>query len=323
MNIGNLELSGRVFLAPMASVTDCAFRQLCREQGAALTVTEMVSTKALWFGDKKSPLLLRLAENETTAAAQIFGSDPETMAWGAEKALAVSGCALIDINMGCPAPKIVNNGDGSALMRDPEKASRIISAVKRAVPVPVTVKFRLGWDAEHRNYLDFARMAEQAGADGITVHGRTRAQQYEGAADWDAIAEVKAAVRIPVTANGDASTPEAARALLRHTGADAVMIGRGALGDPWIFSRTNALLETGVLPPPPPFPERLAMAVRQIELAAADKGEHIALLEARRHVNWYLKGVPGLKAYKVRVSQLSRLEELYALADEMKAAVLA
>lgn len=323
MNIGNLELSGRVFLAPMAGVTDCAFRQLCREQGAALTVTEMVSTKALWFGDKKSPLLLRLAENETTAAAQIFGSDPETMAWGAEKALAVSGCALIDINMGCPAPKIVNNGDGSALMRDPEKASRIISAVKRAVPVPVTVKFRLGWDAEHRNYLDFARMAEQAGADGITVHGRTRAQQYEGAADWDAIAEVKAAVRIPVTANGDASTPEAARALLRHTGADAVMIGRGALGDPWIFSRTNALLETGVLPPPPPFPERLAMAVRQIELAAADKGEHIALLEARRHVNWYLKGVPGLKAYKVRVSQLSRLEELYALADEMKAAVLA
>lgn len=323
LKIGNVELAGRVFLAPMAGVTDCAFRQICREQGAALTVTEMVSTKALWFGDRKSPLLLRLAGNETTAAAQIFGSDPETMAWGARKALELSGCTLIDINMGCPAPKIVNNGDGAALMRDPKRAARIISAVKEAVPVPVTVKFRLGWDANSRNYLAFAQMAEQAGADAITVHGRTRAQQYEGTADWDAIAEVKAAVRIPVAANGDASTPEAARALLQHTGADAVMIGRGALGDPWIFSRTNALLETGVLPELPPFADRLALAVRQIELAAADKGEHIALLEARRHVNWYLKGVPGLKSYKARVSQLSHLSELYALADELADAVSA
>ena len=318
MKIGTLTLSGRVLLAPMAGVTDCAFRQICREQGAALTVTEMVSTKALWFGDRKSPALLRLAENEKPAAVQIFGSDPETMAWGAQKALALSGCAVIDLNMGCPAPKIVNNGDGAALMKDPAKAARIIEAVKKAVPVPVTVKFRLGWDAENKNYLSFAKMAEQSGADAVTVHGRTRAQQYEGCADWDAIAQVKSALQIPVIATGDASTPEAARALLRHTGADAVMIGRGALGDPWIFSRTNALLTDGVLPDRPAFPARLETAVRQIELAAADKGEHIALLEARRHVNWYLKGEPGLKPYKARISQLSFLSELHALAAELK-----
>lgn len=317
MKIGNLTLPGRVLLAPMAGVTDRAFRQICREQGAALTVTEMVSAKALWYGDRKTPGLLSLAGNERPAAAQIFGSDPETMAWGAQKALELSGCAVIDLNMGCPAPKIVNNGDGSALMKDPEKAGRIIEAVKKAVPVPVTVKFRLGWDDASRNYLQFARVAEQAGADAITVHGRTRAQQYEGRADWDAIAEVKAHAGIPVVANGDAATPEAARALLEHTGADGVMIGRGALGDPWIFARTNALLAGEEVPPLPPLSERLAAATRQIELAAACKGERVAMLEARRHVNWYLKGCSGLKAFKVRVAQLSRLDELRALTEEI------
>lgn len=320
MKIGKIDLPGRVLLAPMAGVTDRAFRQVCREQGAALTVTEMVSSKALWYGDKKTPRLLALAENERPAAAQIFGSDPETMAWAAQRALALSGCAVIDLNMGCPAPKIVNNGDGSALMKDPALAGRIIEAVRKAVPVPVTVKFRLGWDDSHRNYLEFARIAEQSGADALTVHGRTRAQQYEGRADWDAIAEVKARAGIPVIANGDAATPEAAQSLLRHTGADGVMIGRGALGDPWIFARTNALLAGREIPALPPLRQRLALAVRQIELAAADKGEHIAMLEARKHVNWYLKGVPGLRQYKVQVSRLSRLEELYALAEELCAA---
>lgn len=321
MNIGNVTLPGRLILAPMAGVTDRAFRRICREHGAAMTVTEMVSTKALQFGDKKSPKLLRLAENERPAAAQIFGSDPEVMAWGAQWALEISGCAIIDINMGCPAPKIVNNGDGSALMKDPARAAAIISAVKRVVPVPVTVKFRLGWDANMRNYLAFARMAEEAGADAVTVHGRTRAQQYEGRADWDAIAEVKAAAGIPVIANGDAAAPEDVPRMLAHTGADGVMIGRGALGDPWIFERANALLETGALPEKPPFAERIDTAVRQIELAAEDKGERVALLEARKHVNWYLKGVSGVKRFKTRISQLERLEELYALAAELKAYV--
>ena len=313
MQIGNVTLAGRMVLAPMAGVTDRAFRQICRAHGAALTVTEMVSTKALTYGDKKTPKLLLLAENEHPAAAQIFGHEPETMAEGAKIAREVSGCDMIDINMGCPAPKIAGNGDGSALMRDPALAAR-------AVDVPVTVKFRKGWDEKSVNCVDFARMAEQAGVAAIAVHGRTRAQQYSGNADWDAIAAVKQAVSIPVIANGDVAVPEDAVRILEHTGADAVMVGRGALGDPWIFERANTLLETGVCPPLPPFAERIDTAVRQIELAAEQKGERVAMLEARRHVNWYLKGQSGLKAFKMRICALERLEELYPLAEELKRA---
>lgn len=320
MQIGSVTLAGRMVLAPMAGVTDRAFRQICREQGAALTVTEMVSAKALTYGDKKTPGLLALGVDEHPAAAQIFGHEPETMAEGAKIAREISGCDIIDINMGCPAPKIAGNGDGSALMRDPALAARVIEAVANAVDVPVTVKFRKGWDEKSVNCVEFARMAEQAGAAAIAVHGRTRAQQYSGNADWDAIAAVKHAVSIPVIANGDVAVPEDAVRILRHTGADAVMVGRGALGDPWIFARANALLETGVCPPLPPFAERIDTAVRQIELAAAYKGERVAMLEARRHVNWYLKGQSGLKAFKMRICALERLEELYPLADELKRA---
>lgn len=320
MQIGSVTLAGRMVLAPMAGVTDRAFRQICREQGAALTVTEMVSAKALTYGDKKTPGLLALGVDEHPAAAQIFGHEPETMAEGAKIAREISGCDIIDINMGCPAPKIAGNGDGSALMRDPALAARVIEAVANAVDVPVTVKFRKGWDEKSVNCVEFARMAEQAGAAAIAVHGRTRAQQYSGNADWDAIAAVKQAVSIPVIANGDVAVPEDAVRILQHTGADAVMVGRGALGDPWIFARANALLETGVCPPLPPFAERIDTAVRQIELAAAYKGERVAMLEARRHVNWYLKGQSGLKAFKMRICALERLEELYPLADELKRA---
>ena len=320
MQIGSVTLAGRMVLAPMAGVTDRAFRQICCEQGAALTVTEMVSAKALTYGDKKTPGLLALGVDEHPAAAQIFGHEPETMAEGAKIAREISGCDIIDINMGCPAPKIAGNGDGSALMRDPALAARVIEAVANAVDVPVTVKFRKGWDEKSVNCVEFARMAEQAGAAAIAVHGRTRAQQYSGNADWDAIAAVKRAVSIPVIANGDVAVPEDAVRILRHTGADAVMVGRGALGDPWIFARANALLETGVCPPLPPFAERIDTAVRQIELAAAYKGERVAMLEARRHVNWYLKGQSGLKAFKMRICALERLEELYPLADELKRA---
>lgn len=320
MQIGSVTLAGRMVLAPMAGVTDRAFRQICCEQGAALTVTEMVSAKALTYGDKKTPGLLALGVDEHPAAAQIFGHEPETMAEGAKIAREISGCDIIDINMGCPAPKIAGNGDGSALMRDPALAARVIEAVANAVDVPVTVKFRKGWDEKSVNCVEFARMAEQAGAAAIAVHGRTRAQQYSGNADWDAIAAVKQAVSIPVIANGDVAVPEDAVRILRHTGADAVMVGRGALGDPWIFARANALLETGICPPLPPFAERIDTAVRQIELAAAYKGERVAMLEARRHVNWYLKGQSGLKAFKMRICALERLEELYPLADELKRA---
>lgn len=321
MQIGSITLAGRLALAPMAGVTDLAFRQICREHGAALTVTEMVSTKALCYQDRKTPRLLALGEDEHPAAAQVFGHEPETMAEGAKIARAVSGCDIIDINMGCPAPKIVNNGDGSALMRDPALAARVIEAVVKAVDVPVTVKFRKGWDEKSVNCVEFARMAEAAGAAAITIHGRTRAQQYSGKADWDAIRAVKQAVSIPVFANGDVAEPADAVRILEYTGADAVMIGRGALGDPWIFERANALIETGVCPPLPPFAERIGTAVRQIELAAAQKGEYIAMLEARRHVNCYLKYERGLKTFKTRICALERLEQLYGIAEELKQTV--
>lgn len=321
MQIGSVTLAGRLALAPMAGVTDLAFRQICREHGAALTVTEMVSTKALCYQDKKTPRLLALGEDEHPAAAQVFGHEPETMAEGAKIARAVSGCDIIDINMGCPAPKIVNNGDGSALMWDPALAARVIEAVAKAVDVPVTVKFRKGWDEKSVNCVEFARMAEAAGAAAITIHGRTRAQQYSGKADWDAIRAVKQAVSIPVFANGDVAEPADAVRILEYTGADAVMIGRGALGDPWIFERANALIETGVCPPLPPFAERIGTAVRQIELAAAQKGEYIAMLEARRHVNCYLKYERGLKTFKTRICALERLEQLYGIAEELKQTV--
>ena len=321
MQIGSVTLAGRLALAPMAGVPDLASRQICREHGAALTVTEMVSTKALCYQDRKTPRLLALGEDEHPAAAQVFGHEPETMAEGAKIARAVSGCDIIDINMGCPAPKIVNNGDGSALMRDPALAARVIEAVVKAVDVPVTVKFRKGWDEKSVNCVEFARMAEAAGAAAITIHGRTRAQQYSGKADWDAIRAVKQAVSIPVFANGDVAEPADAVRILEYTGADAVMIGRGALGDPWIFERANALIETGVCPPLPPFAERIGTAVRQIELAAAQKGEYIAMLEARRHVNCYLKYERGLKTFKTRICALERLEQLYGIAEELKQTV--
>ncbi len=319
MKIRQVHIPGRLILAPMAGVTDRAFRQICREQGAALTVTEMVSAKALHFKDKKTPKLLALGEGEHPAAAQIFGSEPETMAEGAVIACELSGCDILDINMGCPAPKIVNNGDGSALMKDIRLAEAVLKAVRAAVDCPVSVKFRRGWDESSVNCVEFAKMCEAAGADLIAVHGRTRAQQYEGRADWDAIRAVKQAVSIPVAANGDIFAPEDAKRILAHTGADFAMIGRGSLGNPWLFSRSNALLETGEVPPEPDFLTRLDTAVRQIELAREDKGERVALLEARKHVNWYLKGTAGLKEFKKRVSALSTMEELYQLAVELRA----
>ena len=308
MQIGTVKIDGRLVLAPMAGVTDLAFRRICREHGAALTVTEMVSTKALCYQDRKTPRLLELAPDEHPAAAQIFGHEPETMAEGARIALEKSGCDIIDINMGCPAPKITGSG-------------AVIEAVVKAVNVPVTVKFRKGWDEKSVNCVEFARMAEQSGVAAIAVHGRTRAQQYSGCADWDAIRAVRQAVSIPVIANGDVAVPEDAVRILEYTGADGAMIGRGALGDPWIFERANALLETGICPPLPPFAVRMDTAVRQIELAAAQKGEHIAMLEARRHVNSYLKQQSGLKTFKNRICALERLEQLYEIVEELKQTV--
>lgn len=318
MKIGQVEINGKLALAPMAGVSDLAFREMCRRFGAAYTCTEMVSAKALVFKDQKTKSLLQLGENEHPCAAQIFGSEPEVMEAAAGLAQEISGADIIDINMGCPVGKVAGNGDGSALMKDPEKARRIVEAVVRGAGVPVTVKFRKGWDKGSVNAVEFGRMCEEAGASAITVHGRTRTQMYAGVADWDIIRDVKKAVKIPVFANGDVFEPEDAVHIMRYTGCDMAVIGRGSFGNPWIFHRAAVLLDGGEDPGLPPLANRIDVAVLQFEEAARLKGEKIACMEARKHLAWYLHGVSHAAPYRERAVRVETMEDIYKLAGQIK-----
>lgn len=313
MKIKNIEIKNGLCLAPMAGIADRAFRELCIHYGAGYTVTEMVSAKGFTMGDKKSRELLVLGENENPAAAQIFGDDPEIMSQAAKKCLAFKP-KIIDINMGCPAPKIAMNGGGASLMKKPELAGEIIKAVSEAVDIPVTVKIRKGWDDDNVNAVELAQIAEKNGAAAVTVHGRTRMQMYSGTVDYDIIAKVKQAVSIPVIGNGDIKDEQSATIMLEKTNCDAIMIGRGALGNPWIFQKLNAYLGECRVLPDASINEKMVVMLKHIQKIIDYKGEYTAMREARHHAAYYTKGLRGGAALRREMSLLETYEQLQELA---------
>ena len=317
MRLGSYEIENPLVLGPMAGVTDWAFRTICAELGANITVTEMVSSRALVYMDQKSAALLRKNAG-SLCGAQIFGNNPEIMAEAAVMALEISGCDFLDINMGCPMPKIANSGDGCGLMRTPELAGEIVTKVVQAVKVPVTVKCRLGWDKGSLNVIDFTKRMEDNGAAMVTVHGRTRGMLYSGVADWDYITKVKKNLTIPVIANGDIVSGETAVKCLKRTGADGIMIGRATFGDPWIFAEAKAAMAGKPIPERPALHKRVDVAVRQLELAKEDHGEKIACLEARKHFAWYLRGVAHSSYYKEQISSIATMEDVYRIAEGIR-----
>ena len=317
MRLGNHEIEQPLILGPMAGVTDLAFRTVCAELGANITVTEMVSSRALVYQDKKSKALLKKTP-VGVCGAQIFGNDPAIMAQAAQLVFAVDDFDFIDINMGCPMPKIANSGDGCGLMRTPELAGEIVKAVVAAVDVPVTVKCRLGWDKGSINVLDFTKRMEDNGASLITVHGRTRSMLYSGTADWDMIAKVKQQCSVPVIANGDVVDAASAMRCLKWTGADGLMIGRATFGNPWVFSQVRAAMAGEPIPERPVLSERVDVAVKQFRLAYEDKGEHIACLEARKHFAWYLRGVAYANYYKEQISSIKNMDDIYRIAEGIR-----
>ena len=299
-------------MAPMAGVADRAFRRVCADFGAACVVGEMVSAKGLTYGDRKSAELLQLDKDICPSAVQLFGDDPEIMAKAAVQAMDFTP-DWIDINMGCPAPKIVGNRCGSALMRDPALCGRLVAAVKAAVPVPVTVKIRKGYAKDQVNAVEVALACEAGGADAVAVHGRTRDQMYAPPVDWDIIRQVKQAVKVPVIGNGDVTDAKSAAAMYEQTGCDLIMVGRGALGAPWVFSQIQAYLEHDSLLPDPPMSRRMATLMRQVQLTAEFKGERVALLEARKHAAWYMSGLRGAAELRRRAGEIRTLEDLAKL----------
>jgi len=315
--LGKYVIENPLILGPMAGVTDWAFRTVCAKLGANITVTEMVSSRALVYKDKKSAALLKKTP-VGLCGAQIFGNDPEIMAQGAALAIEISGCDFLDINMGCPMPKIANSGDGCGLMRTPKLAEEIVKTVCKTVDIPVTVKCRLGWDKGSINVLDFTKRVEQAGAAMITVHGRTRSMLYSGVADWDMIRKVKEQLSVPVIANGDIVSAETALRCQKWTGADGIMIGRATFGDPWIFQQVSAAIAGEPITERPCLADRVDVALEQFRLAFEDKGEKIACLEARKHFAWYLRGVSHSSYYKTQISAISTMEDIARIAKGIK-----
>ncbi len=311
LKIGKIELDSPFLLAPLAGITDGPFRRICREMGAGLVYSEMVSAKGLWFKDKNTGRLLEILDGEEPVAYQIFGHEPEIMAFAAEK-LAGRSNAILDINMGCPVPKVVKNGEGSALMKNPQLVFDIVEAAVKCAGKPVTVKIRAGWDESSVNAVEVAGAAAAAGAAAVAVHARTREQFYSGRANRAVIAAVKRAVSIPVIGNGDVTEGASALSMMEETGCDFVMVGRGALGNPWIFRELNAAYLGEELPPPPSLEEKKAMMLRHFRDTLSLKGEYAAVREMRKHVGWYLKGQPGAASFRGMVNTITepaKLEE--------------
>ena len=315
MKIGNLQLDNKVFLSPMAGVTDLPFRTICKEKGCGMLYTEMINAKALCYDDENTKKMLRMEKDEHPVAVQIFGSDPEFMG----KAASIMNQypnEILDINMGCPAPKVVKNGDGSALMRNPKLAAEVLTAVVKNSEKPVTLKIRKGWDDESVNAVEIAKIAQECGISALAIHGRTREQFYSGKADWDIIAEIKQAIDIPIIGNGDVFEVQDAVNMLEKTKCDAIMIGRGAQGNPWIFNRINHYMKTGEILPEPTLEERITTAIKHMNLAVAEHGDYVAVREMRKHIGWYLKGLKNSAKYRDQINKITDYKEVIAMLED-------